>query len=64
MTYEPDPIETIKDLKPGQPHYGVKRQNIFPDPDHRGFLKVPSIHSQEKANGRRGSRAQTGPAPW
>ena len=40
MTYEPDPIETIKDLKPGQPHYGVKRQNIFPDPDHRGFLKA------------------------
>ena len=40
MTYEPDPIETIKDLKPGQPQYGVKRQNIFPDPDHRGFLKA------------------------
>jgi alcohol dehydrogenase (cytochrome c) len=40
MTYEPEAIETIKDLKPGQPHYGVKRQNIFPDPDHRGFLKA------------------------
>jgi alcohol dehydrogenase (cytochrome c) len=40
MTYEPDPIDTIKDLKRGQPHYGVKRQNIYPDPDHRGFLKA------------------------
>jgi alcohol dehydrogenase (cytochrome c) len=40
MTYEPEAIETIKDLKPGQPHYGVKRQNIFPEPDHRGFLKA------------------------
>jgi alcohol dehydrogenase (cytochrome c) len=40
MTYEPEPIETIKDLKPGEPHYGAKRVNIFPDPDHRGFLKA------------------------
>ena len=40
MTYEPEAIETIKALKPGQPHYGVKRQNIFLDPDHRGFLKA------------------------
>jgi len=40
MTYEPEPTEAIKDLKPGQPHYGVKRQNIFDNPDHRGFLKA------------------------
>jgi len=40
MSYEPDPIDTIKTLRPGQPHYGVKRQNIFDDPAHRGFLKA------------------------
>ncbi len=39
MEYQPQPIEAIKDLKPGQPHYGVDRKNIF-DPDHRGFLKA------------------------
>ncbi len=40
MTYEPEPIETIQNLKPGQPHYGVKRQNLFPDPEPRGYLKA------------------------
>jgi alcohol dehydrogenase (cytochrome c) len=40
MTYEPEPIEAIKDLKPGQPHYGVKRQNLFPDPEPRGYLRA------------------------
>jgi len=40
MVYEPEPIETIKNLKPGQPHYGVKRQNLFPDPEPRGYLKA------------------------
>ncbi|HEX9464726.1 MAG TPA: PQQ-dependent dehydrogenase, methanol/ethanol family [Alphaproteobacteria bacterium] len=40
MVYEPEPIETIKDLKPGDPHYGVKRQNIMPDPEPRGYLKA------------------------
>ena len=40
MTYQPEPIDTIKDLKPGQPHYGVKRQNLFPDPEPRGYLKL------------------------
>jgi len=40
MTYEPEPTDAIKDLKPGQPHYGVKRQNLFPDPGPRGYLKA------------------------
>jgi alcohol dehydrogenase (cytochrome c) len=40
MTYEPEPVETIKNLKPGDPHYGVKRQNLFPDPEPRGYLKA------------------------
>jgi alcohol dehydrogenase (cytochrome c) len=40
MIYEPEPIEAIKDLKPGQPHYGVKRQNLYPDPGPRGYLKA------------------------
>jgi alcohol dehydrogenase (cytochrome c) len=40
MTYEPEPIEAIKNLKVGQPHYGVKRVNIFPDPGPRGYLKA------------------------
>ncbi len=40
MVYEPESIETIKNLKPGQPHYGVKRQNLFPDPEPRGYLKA------------------------
>ena len=40
MTYEPEPVETIQNLKPGQPHYGVKRQNLFPDPEPRGYLKA------------------------
>jgi alcohol dehydrogenase (cytochrome c) len=40
MNYEPEPIDAIKDLKPGQPHYGVKRQSLFSDPDPRGYLKA------------------------
>ncbi|HVX92481.1 MAG TPA: PQQ-dependent dehydrogenase, methanol/ethanol family [Xanthobacteraceae bacterium] len=40
MEYQPQPIEKIKDLKPGQPHYGVERKNLFPDPDPRGYLKA------------------------
>jgi alcohol dehydrogenase (cytochrome c) len=40
MTYEPEPTDKIKNLKPGQPHYGVKRTNLFPDPEPRGFLKA------------------------
>lgn len=40
MTYQPRPASEIKDLKPGQPHYGTDRTNLFPDPDPRGYLKA------------------------
>jgi len=40
MTYQPRPISEIRDLKPGQPHYGVDRTNLFPDPEPRGYLKA------------------------
>ncbi len=40
MEYQPKPVSEIKDLKTGEPHYGVDRKNIFPDPEHRGFLKA------------------------
>jgi len=40
MTYQPRPVSEIKDLKPGQPHYGADRTNLFPDPEPRGYLKA------------------------
>ena len=40
MIYETGPIDAIRNLKPGQPHYGVKVKHVFDDPDHRGFLKA------------------------
>ena len=39
MDYEPLPKETLLNLKPGQPHYGVKFPPVF-EPDMRGHLKA------------------------
>ena len=39
MDYETAPAEQIANLKPGQPHYGVKFPRVF-DPDKRGYLRA------------------------
>src|ERR1700676_3184154 len=39
MAYETAPAEQIANLKPGQPHYGVKFPRVF-DPDKRGYLRA------------------------
>ena len=40
--YQPLPSEEVANLKPGQPHYGIKRPfvYIFDDPDGRGHLRA------------------------
>jgi alcohol dehydrogenase (cytochrome c) len=39
MDYETAPVEQIANLKPGDPHYGVKFPRVF-DPDKRGYLRA------------------------
>lgn len=39
MDYEALPAQQVADLKPGQPHYGVKFTNVY-DPEQRGFLRA------------------------
>ena len=40
--YQPLPREEVANLKPGQPHYGVKRPLVFlyDDPNGRGYLRA------------------------
>ena len=40
--YQPLPREEVANLKPGQPHYGIKRPFVylFDDPDGRGYLRA------------------------
>jgi alcohol dehydrogenase (cytochrome c) len=40
--YTPLPIDQVSNLKPGQPHYGVKRPwpYLFDDPNGRGYLRA------------------------
>jgi alcohol dehydrogenase (cytochrome c) len=40
--YQPLPREEVSNLKPGQPHYGVKRPLVFlyDDPNGRGYLRA------------------------
>lgn len=40
MKYQPQPIEQIKDLKPGDPHRAVNISNLFPEDGMRGALKA------------------------
>ncbi|MDB5405865.1 MAG: quinoprotein ethanol dehydrogenase [Rhodospirillales bacterium] len=40
MEYQPLPIEQVQNLKTGQPHYGVKITNIYPESGNRGILKA------------------------
>ena len=49
--YQPLPGEEVANLKPGQPHYGIKRPfvYIFDDPDGRGHLRaVDPLTGQSK----------------
>ena len=39
MDYETAPPEQVANLRPGQPHYGVKFPRVF-DPDQRGYLRA------------------------
>ena len=40
--YQPLPREEVANLKPGQPHYGIKRPFVylFDDPNGRGYLRA------------------------
>ena len=38
--YEAEPVEQVASLKPGQPHYGVKRKFVFDNPEERGYLRA------------------------
>jgi alcohol dehydrogenase (cytochrome c) len=40
--YPPLPISEVSNLKPGDPHYGVKRpwRYLFDDPNGRGYLRA------------------------
>ena len=38
--YEAQPLEQVANLKPGQPHYGVKRKFVFDNPEGRGYLRA------------------------
>jgi alcohol dehydrogenase (cytochrome c) len=40
VRYQPLPAEEVENLKPGEPHRGVKLENVYDDPAHRGFLKA------------------------
>jgi alcohol dehydrogenase (cytochrome c) len=40
LEYDPLPRDQVSNLKAGQPHYGVKRQAVFDDPNVRGHIKA------------------------
>ena len=49
--YTPLPIDQVADLKPGQPHYGIKRPwtYLWDDPNGRGYLKaIDPVTGQSK----------------
>jgi alcohol dehydrogenase (cytochrome c) len=40
MKYQPDPVEEIKNLKPGESHRGAKITRIFNEDGNRGYLRA------------------------